>query len=239
MMKSLINQKINIIKDLLNKRLYFEILMKLCDRYISHKLVLLGKSTLFTFHGDRIDILRISKTCIVRKAKPEDLQQIILCDERPNSNLRKVLFGNYFDIGNDCFVLEHGHEIVGFCWSFSDFYIMTFDDYNKSHIKFILQNDTAFLGDAYIKPRYRHRGLYSLLIGMIIEVNNKEHNISRLLVNVGIFNKYSIKVHLRLGFIPIKTLYYVSIFGFEYLISVDLDEKRFFHNLRKNKGIPI
>ena len=223
--------------DLLKKRRLFDVAIKLSES-LPNWFIMLNKTDMLSFLGEKIKIRWMPKNYIFREANRNDLPHIVCINEDTDDQeyIRK-LYRNYFDEGRICYVVEFKNQIVGYCWTFRDNYIVTYDNYRRSNVELIVDNETVFFGDGYIKPAYRLRGAYPVMMSGMIEDSRKKGT-KKIIADILSVNDHSKRSHVSLGFSQVNSLYYISILTIDFLIVVDMERKtKVYKADRKIRGV--
>lgn len=199
MNSALLKKKKRKFKRLVDQRNFFEIFRRLISYNLPKSLTYLGGSDLLLLETNDLQIKREPKNCIFRLALNEDLDEILLLVDEPPRPVREKLFKEYMNDGHECYVLVVDTQIVGYLWVFIDFYSMTYDDYVNTLIQITYSKESVCLGDAFINPLYRLRGLYPFLMKEMTKTMNKR-GIRKFYAFVGSHNEHSLKSHRGVGF---------------------------------------
>jgi len=233
-----LKKRLDIFIKLLLNGSYFKIALKLSDYYIPDWLVVVGRSKILSFKDKKIKIIRRSKKATVQRAVPDDLPRIIKCFEGSDKEFVKELYHGYLEKGNLCYIVECDGHVVGYVWAFLNSYMITYDDYKRCRIPLCFDENSAFFGDGYIKPDYRLRGYFPLLMDGMVEDLKLNYNKNSFFANVEVVNDHSFKSHSGIGFSEEKTLSYISILGIKFLMVSD-GKKNQIYNLNKTFNLFI
>jgi L-amino acid N-acyltransferase YncA len=136
------------------------------------------------------------------------------CDD-PNA---EHLLRRFFAAGQRCYVVETPGQIVGYCWLFFRQYVITHDSYQTSSVLFSLSEHSVFIGNVFIRPECRRRGLYSSLLSGVLREAKSSYGKNRFYVDVKADNAPSLRAHSQAGFTIVATLYYVGLLGARFLV---------------------
>src|SRR5579884_2428050 len=149
----------------------------------------------------------------VRLAGPENIQELIQCENKPECFLRR------FQAGDLCFMVQVDGKIAGYEW-FSDAPIHLEERYRY---QVDIPSDKLYAYDAYIIPEYRHRGLWLQVVEQsILFLDQIERK--RELALIDHENQRSLQLHRRLGFYPDKKVFYFSLFGMTFFKETKIKE---------------
>lgn len=125
-------------------------------------------------------------------------------------------YARHFDKDSICFASRHNKKITGYIWGSRDQYVL--ECYCGYNIKRTigLQPDTIYLSDMYIAKNYRLKGLYAYLIHYLTE---RFDNNTKFYTNVSNSNKESLNSAIRLGFVKIQKIIFLTIFGKQLVFS--------------------
>lgn len=215
------------LKKWLRESSCFEISERLSSKWLPGWLILLGKSHLLSLHTSRVTLTdRDSKEYrryhdyTYRRATTDDLPGLMECD---GDSRHMELYSEFVSQNQVCCVLEHRGGIVGYVWVFFNRYIVTYDHYTRSKIEIHFENNTVFLGNGFIKPTYRMKGVYPLLMSEMIRDISQSYGVERFLATTFYSNKNSLVSHMRLGFEAIRTCHYIRCFGIDFFLMSSPD----------------
>jgi GNAT superfamily N-acetyltransferase len=139
-------------------------------------------------------------------------------------------------MGNKCFLIELPGEAqaMGICWVFGSNYTLTYARYADKNIVFSLPPDAVFIGNAFVSPHYRRRGVYSRLLAGVASGLRWPTHTSQILAAVESGNDQSRKAHAKNGFVTVAAIYYVSFLQTAVLLAWPLKGRPFFVRLRSN-----
>lgn len=192
---------------------YFCLASRLCNNLLSAETLLLAKSYV---------MLRPTNDAVkgatrvglhVRRATREDLADILKCSGLEPGMADEGLFRRFFAAGHICGVLEQEGTVAGFCWIFLDHYAITYDGYGPATLQVQLPSDRVFIGNAFVAPTYRRRGLYSAMLRQLVcrEVIGREIKAAYAIVKAQ--NHVSVLAHTKLGFQKAGALYCFAVKG--------------------------
>jgi GNAT superfamily N-acetyltransferase len=156
----------------------------------------------------------------VRRAHPADLAGIIECSYEDPNVASFELFHRFFYAGHACYVIERGEKIFGYSWVFFNHYFISYDGYKRGKIQLHLPSRCIFIGNVFVGPAHRRRGLYSYMLNSIIRENCASRGISSVLVEIKTNNYVSLKVHNKLQFQIIFSLNYLGFYPLQFLVIV-------------------
>lgn len=132
------------------------------------------------------------------------LEELVACTDTPASLVRRrAALTRVFDDGASCITVRDSRRIVAYaCW-FGDTYHLTYDNYGPRTLRIALCERTVYLGNCFIRPEYRMRGLFPQLMAACVALQPAG---TRFLGHVDVGNDHSLSSHLRLGFEPRLTV---------------------------------
>ena len=174
----------------------------------------LGKAFLLSCPAGRPISTRPLKNVQIRKASAEDLGIVVACNAEKS---REDLFRRYFESGRECYVAISDHKCVGYAWAFFSDTTITFDSYRRSNILMTLPQNSCFVGDGFLHPAWRMRGLFPLLIAHVFGNLSRERSIRTIYNHIDYANENSIRSCLRLGFTLHKTIVYLRMLDAQWI----------------------
>lgn len=132
------------------------------------------------------------------------LEELVACTDTPASvERRRAALARVFDYGASCITVRDGGRVVAYvCW-FTGSYHLTYDDYGPRTLPIALGERTVYLGNCFIRPEYRMRGLFPHLVATCLALHPAG---TRFIGHVDVGNDHSFSSHLRLGFEPLLTI---------------------------------
>lgn len=163
------------------------------------------------------------------------LDALLACSGPDASPHRRRHFEGFFDQGVRCHAIKHAGAVVAYCWTFSREYVLTFDGYRRRNIAFPLDANAVFVGNVYVAPAHRHRGVFSWLLRQVVARHPEG---TRFYSWVERTNDISLLAHRRLGFAPLFSILCVSLFGLTGYWRRDAGEKNWRRLAREESGGP-
>lgn len=138
------------------------------------------------------------------------LDELVACSGAITSATRRRHFEEFFDHGARCHVMKHDGRIAAYSWTFERKYVLTFDEYRRKNIVFILDGNAVFLGNVFVVPEHRRHGVFSHLFHHIVSRWPED---TRFYSWVEWTNNGSLQTHGSLGFTPLIRVLCVTIGG--------------------------
>jgi hypothetical protein len=137
------------------------------------------------------------------------LEELVACTDTPAcEERRRAALARVFDYGASCLTVRDGGRVVAYvCW-FSGSYLLTYDDYGPRTLPIALGEHAVYLGNCFIRPEYRMRGLFPHLLAACMALHAPG---TRFFGHVDVGNDHSFSSHLRLGFEPLLTVTCLSV----------------------------
>lgn len=198
---------------LLWKGQYFEVLARLCARYFPPGLIQLRKHYVMVLRERPASNSLQRRELMPRSGTNNDLPGILACSEQTASASAIALYRGFLGSGANCYVIDDASQVVAYSWLFRDKYTLTYDAYKTHSIHLILPARAAFVGNSFVHPDYRRRGLYSALLRMIADTLEWPCGTDQVFVAVESGNEASVTGHVKNGFAGVIALYYVALFG--------------------------
>lgn len=107
-----------------------------------------------------------------------------------------------------CFTVRRAGRLVAYLCAFVGKYVLTYDDYGPRTLSFALDQRAIFLGNVFIRPEYRMKGLFPHLLRYCAE---RYPPGTRIFGHLDADNVHSFNSHRRLGFVPLLTVTCLSI----------------------------
>jgi hypothetical protein len=137
------------------------------------------------------------------------LEELVSCTDTPASvERRREALARVFDYGASCVTVRDAGRIVAYVCAFSGTYHLTYDDYGSRTLAIELDEHAVYLGNCFIRPEYRMRGLFPQLLAACIALRPAG---TRVFGHIDVGNELSFSSHLRLGFTPLLTITCLSV----------------------------
>jgi len=137
------------------------------------------------------------------------LEELVACTDTPASvERRRAALARMFDFGASCVTMRDAGRIVAYVCAFTGTYHLTYDDYGPRTLAIELDPNAVYLGNCFIRPEYRLRGLFPQLLAACIALRPAG---SRVFGHIDVGNDHSFSSHLRLGFTPLLTITCLSL----------------------------
>jgi len=199
---------------------YFEFIDKACRKLFPSKIFKLGKAYLLSCQTNKLIPTRQLKNVLIRKASEVDLSIIVACESERNG---ETLFRAYFETGRQCYVAIFENRCIAYAWAFYKNTTITFDNYQQSNILTILPQNSCFIGDGFIHPEWRMKGLFPLLIAYIFDDLSQKHSITTVYNHIYYSSEHSMRSSTRLGFTLQKTIIYVRLLNIQWIVIYSKD----------------
>lgn len=137
----------------------------------------------------------------IREGCETDILSMVDCINKPARYLER------FHRGDKTLLALDGTSVAGFIW-FSD--KNSYEEQTK--IQFPLPENSLYIYDIYVNPQQRGRGIPGQLYVVLCEwmaLNTKDSMVAFIAYD----NDISLRLHRKLGFVPLSKVYYLSIFG--------------------------
>lgn len=132
------------------------------------------------------------------------LDELVECTEVPRSiEIRRQTLSKVLALSSACLTVRHHGRVVAYSCAFARNYLLTFDDYGPKTLSLTLDEATIFLGNAFVRPEYRKKGLFPHLLRDFTERYPKG---TRFFGHIDSGNVHSFDSHRRLGFVPLLTV---------------------------------
>jgi GNAT superfamily N-acetyltransferase len=102
-----------------------------------------------------------------------------------------------------CITVRHQGRVVAYLCAFARNYLLTFDDYGPKTLSLTLDETAIFLGNAFVRPEYRRKGLFAYLMRDFTERYPRG---TRFFGHIDSDNVHSFNSHRRLGYVPLLTV---------------------------------
>ena len=138
-----------------------------------------------------------------------DVHEMALCGAKDAAEIRNRdhLFRQFLAEGHCCAVAHAQGEIIGSQWMFFHRYVVTIDEYRASHIGIRLFANSAFFGNAYVRPDYRSRQIARHL-KLYVTAQRPEYE--HFYTWVDSTNIPSLHSNAAIGFRPMATLRFLG-----------------------------
>jgi hypothetical protein len=137
------------------------------------------------------------------------LEELVACTDTPASiERRREALARVFDFGASCVTVRDAGRVVAYVCAFTGTYHLTYDDYGPRTLPIELPPHAVYLGNCFIRPEYRLRGLFPHLLAACVELRPPG---TRVFGHIDVGNDHSFSSHLRLGFKPLLTITCLSI----------------------------
>jgi hypothetical protein len=132
------------------------------------------------------------------------LEELVACTDTPASvELRREALARVFDYGASCVTVRDEGRVIAYVCAFTGTYHLTYDDYGPLTLPIELDARSIYLGNCFIRPEYRLRGLFPHLLAACIAERPAG---TRVFGHIDVGNDHSFSSHLRLGFTPLMTI---------------------------------
>lgn len=137
-------------------------------------------------------------------ADPSILDDLIECTDGPDATeARRQALARVLDLGPSCLTVRSGGLLVAYLCAFRGKYTLTYDDYGPKTIVLELDDNAVFLGNLFIRPEHRMKGLFPHLLRYCTEGHPEG---TRFFGHVDADNVHSFNSHRRIGFVPLLTV---------------------------------
>jgi hypothetical protein len=132
------------------------------------------------------------------------LDDLVECTQGPGAvEARRRTLARVLELCSCCITLRHHGRVVAYFCAFEGSFALTFDDYGPKTIRFAIGERSIFLGNAFVRPEYRMRGLFPRLVR---ECTERFPAGTRFFGHIDCDNVHSFNSHQRLGFVPLLTV---------------------------------
>jgi len=132
------------------------------------------------------------------------LEELVECTDTPASiDRRREGLARALALCASCITVRHQGRLVAYVCAFVGQYVLTYDDYGPRTLTFSLDEKAIFLGNGFIRPEYRMKGLFPHLLRHCVE---RYPAGSRFFGHLDADNVHSFNSHRRLGFVPLLTV---------------------------------
>jgi hypothetical protein len=137
------------------------------------------------------------------------LDDLVECTQAPGAiEVRRQTLARVLELCSCCITLRHHGRVVAYFCAFERSFVLTYDDYGPKTLRFAFDEGAVFLGNAFVRPEYRMRGLFPRLVGECIE---RFPPGTRFFGHIDCDNVHSFNSHRRLGFVPLLTVTCVAL----------------------------
>ena len=137
------------------------------------------------------------------------LEELVECTDTPASvELRREALARVFELDASCIVVRDAGRVVAYVCAFTGTYHLTYDDYGPRTLPIELDDRAVYLGNCFIRPEYRLRGLFPHLLAACVALRPAG---TRVFGHIDVGNDHFFSSHLRLGFSPLMTITCLSI----------------------------
>jgi hypothetical protein len=142
-------------------------------------------------------------------ADASTLEELVECSDYPPSvDLRRKSLERVLDLCDSCITVRHRGRLIAYICTFAGHYDLTYDDYGPKTLTFALDENAIFLGNIFIRPEYRMKGLFPHIVRHCAE---RFPAGTRFFGHIDVHNIHSFNSHRRLGFVPLLTVTCLSI----------------------------
>lgn len=152
----------------------------------------------------------------IRPGCLDDIEELLRCENKREIFLRR------FQAGERCLVALRNGRIVGYEW-FSPAPVHLEERY-RYPIK--VPSDTLYVYDAYVTPEFRRQGVWRRLMQQILHSANQSGR-KKVLLLIDCENEHSMRLHLRLGFYPVKRVLYFRLCGITFFREEKISKTEF------------
>jgi len=139
------------------------------------------------------------------------LEELVACGDTPASvDRRREALSRVFDFGASCITVRDGGRVVAYACAFSGTFHLTYDDYGPLTLPIELGDLAVFLGNSFIRPEYRMKGLFPHLL---LACSAMQPAGTRCFGHIDVGNEHSFNSHCRIGFKPLITITCLSVTG--------------------------
>lgn len=132
------------------------------------------------------------------------LEELVECTDVPVSiDRRRKRLAQALALCASCITVRHQGRLVAYACAFVGKYVLTYDDYGPRTLTFALDQHAVFLGNGFIRPEYRMKGLFPHLLRNCVE---RYPTGTRFFGHIDTDNVQSFNSHRRLGFAPLLTI---------------------------------
>lgn len=133
------------------------------------------------------------------------LEELVECTDTPATidERRRVLRRMLARDFAACITVRRGGRLVAYLCTFERSYVLTYDDYGPKTLRFALEQNAIFLGNAFIRPEYRMKGLFPHMLRYCVERHAAG---THFFGHLDADNVHSFASHRRVGFVPRLTV---------------------------------
>jgi len=159
-------------------------------------------------------------------ADESNIKDIIDCTGNDSPENAQEIFQNFFDEGHKCILIKDGTKTVAYAWSFTNKYILTFDDYKSNNITILAGEGNVFFGTGFIAEEYRLKGLFPHMIKYMMD---QFPDSTKYYTAIDHGNAPSYQSHCRLGYVPLFSVISFSLLMIRtYFVKREEDKLRSF-----------
>lgn len=167
-------------------------------------------------------------------ADASNLEELVECTQAPGSiELRRQTLARVLALCSSCIMVRHHGRVVAYFCAFAPEYLLTYDDYGPKTLSFTLDEPTVFLGNAFVRPEYRMRGLFPHLVRDCIARHPAG---TRFFGHIDSDNVHSFNSHRRLGFVPLLTVTCLGLGSARFFFQRPFGTRR---RMRVDHGAPL
>lgn len=160
---------------------------------------------------------KLARPYHVARITGPDISDVVKSAPEEDRELLGPLFGRYLKQGASGILIHHEGKVVAYNWIFRGTYDLTFS--NDARLSVQMSPNNIFLGNGYVTPEYRMRGLFPLLV----RESSLAFGPGRCCwSSTNVWNKMSLASHLRIGFEKVGVVSCVTLLGVcQYGLSPD------------------
>lgn len=158
------------------------------------------------YYGMRFSVIPTAPangfTFAVRFGNSSDVDEMVRCVNKRDR------YESRLSLGDHCLIVLDKGEVVGFLW-FCDR-----DTFSEEQVgyTFPIHKDSIYTYDVYVRPEYRRQGVLGNLFAFLYAWMEKQDKHAQVIL-ISYDNEISWKVHLKKGFVPVKEVLYLRVFG--------------------------
>ena len=229
--------KMRTVADLIRRGEWFQITTRLNQMLVPSCVAVLDGMCLFAHHSVPSALPEPPRGCVFSQASLENLHDVLLCSGHTDNQKANRLFRQFEAAGNRCYIAKCGGNVLAYCWVFRHNYIVTFDSYENTVIDVPLGPNIFAVGNVFVHPDARQRGVGAALMNNVIGQLNAKSPGMTLLSFVRPSNEASIRLHYKLKFSILSRYYYFVLPLGRFLIVRTPSEKTRLYRLTKNHKI--
>lgn len=150
----------------------------------------------------------IARRYPIERVTPGVLDEVVSCAPAADRQALRQLFSRYLDQDVRGIAIRDQGRIVAYNWAFELTYDLVFT--NGRYLPLKLAHDSLMMGNGYIEPSYRMRGLFPLLIRETSTIFGPGRDCWS---STDVWNEISLASHMRIGFVRVAVVACQTLLG--------------------------